>query len=368
MESSTIGNITRSAHDWNNVSLESAKLENIASTYPETIRLDFLWLAGHLRDDCSRNLDVLVHRAHQHGFKTDKTTFSKILRGRWNRDAEGAVLEHPIISVRNFNQLVDALRKDASRASLAGRVPFIETGTWLEFHDYIEVKRAPEQVCKFGLIIGPTGSQKSACAKQYRNLNNSGKVVHLEAPEKPTMGRFVRELGKAYGIPDKVSGEKLRMRITENVTAAKAIIIDNIQRLYKPQHGWNQEIFNYLQKLQDDTGCTIIMIAVPEFEIDLRAGRDRGYFEQFEGRVGGRSEFHILPDFTPREDILKIAEAFNLQDAEKHLDYLEKISKERGRIRILFNALQKAKRLADAAGKKLTIKHVRTARNEEDVE
>lgn len=352
-------------HDWQNLSLEASKIEAIGLTYPE-IREDFIWLAGYLRERCSRKLEVLEHRIREHGFKTDKTTLSRIFRGLWNKDTKGQPLKHPLISVLNFGQIVDALRKAATREELAGKVPFIETGTWEDINLYIEIKRAPEQVCKFGLIIGPTGSQKSACCKHYRDLNNSGKVVHLEAPEKPTMGRFVRELGKAYGIPEKVSGEKLRMRINENVTAAKCIIIDNIQRLHKPNQGWQQEIFSYLQKLQDDTGCTIILVAVPEFEEILQKGRDQGYFEQFEGRVGGVKEFLTLPAFTPREDIRAIAESFGLKDRNKEtLEYLEKISRERGRIRILFNALQKAKRLADAEGEKLTIAYVRRARNEE---
>jgi DNA transposition AAA+ family ATPase len=351
--------------EYPSISLEQAQIEAIAETYPE-IKEDFIWLAGYLRERCSRKFEVLEHRIREHGFKTDRTTLSRMFRGLWNKDSKGAATKHPLMSVLNFQQIVDTLRKEARREDLAGKVPFVETGTWEDIKLYIEIKRAPEQVCKFGLIIGPTGSQKSACVKHYRDLNNSGKVVHLEAPEKPTMTRFMRELGTAYGISQKYTCEPLRLRILENVKAAKCIIIDNIQRLYKERQGWNQEIFNFLQKLQDDTGCTIILVAVPEFEAILRNGRDRGYFEQFEGRVGGVSEFLTLPEYTPREDIKQIAESFGLKDRNKEVvEYLEKITRERGRIRILFNALQKAKRLADKDGEKLAIGHVRRARNEE---
>ncbi|HSV73192.1 MAG TPA: hypothetical protein VLH79_05480, partial [Chthonomonadales bacterium] len=118
--------------------------------------------------------------------------------------------------------------------------------------------------------------------------------------------------------------------------------------------------------LQDDTNCTVILICVPEFELTLSRGLDKGYFEQFEGRVGGRSEFLVLPEFPPREDVEAIAEAFHLRDAERHLAELEKIARARGRVRILFNALQKATRIAD--GKPLTMRHVRTALNQEEGE
>ncbi len=350
-----------------NISLESSKVEAIAGLYPENIREDYMWLAGYLRDRCSRNIDVLTHKVRKLGFTTDKTTFSKIFRGRYNRDSEGNVTS-PCINARNFEQIVAALRSEAALVWIAGKTPFIETGTWERFEEYITDKRAPETICKFGLILGPTGSQKTSCGKRYAVLNNSGKCVHIEAPEKPTMGRFVRELGKAYGIPEKVAGEKLRIRITENVTDRKCILIDNIQRLYKPHHGWNQEIFNFLQKLQDDTGCTVIMISIPPFKDTLMAGDERGYFEQFIGRVGGWHEVLELDECTPREDVEKIAEAYGLKDAGSHLEELEKLCRQSGRIRILFNALQKAKKVADKHGQKLTIRHVRAVIGKEDKE
>jgi AAA domain-containing protein len=348
-----------------NISLETSKVDAIAETYPEPIREDYIWLAGYVRDRCSRNLDLLTHRVRKLGFTTDKTTFSKIFRGRYHRDSEGNPAP-PCINARNFEQIVSALRSEAQIVWISGKTPFIETGTWTRIEEYITDKRAPETICKFGLILGPTGSQKTSCGKRYALLNNSGKVIHIEAPEKPTMGRFVRELGKAYGIAEKVAGEKLRIRITENVTEKKCIIIDNIQRLYKPRQGWNQEIFNFLQKLQDDTGCTIIMISIPPFEETLRAGDERGYFEQFIGRIGGWHEVLRLDDQTPRADLEAIAEAYGLKDASSHWKELEGLCREAGRIRILFNALQKAKRKADAANQKLTIRHLRAVLGKED--
>ena len=348
-----------------NVSLEAVRLDTIAATYPESIREDFLWLGGYIADRCNRSLDVLVHNVRKLGFTITKETFSKILRGKLQVDAEGQPTKSPVIALRNFSQIVDALRSEAKVVWLAGKTPFIETETWLDFEAYITMKRAPETICKFGLILGHTGSQKTACGKHYAHLHNSGRCIHLEAPEKPTMGRFVRELGNAYRIPEKINGEKLRIRITGNVKDTSTLIVDNIQRLYKPNHGWNQEIFNYLQKLQDDTNCTVILIAIPDFEDTLRAGSEKGYFEQFVGRVGGWNEVLRLPDWTPREDVLAIAEAFRFQNAEKHLEALEKLTKQQGRVRILFNALQKAKRLADAKDQKLTINHLRAALGEE---
>ncbi|HMJ88771.1 MAG TPA: ATP-binding protein, partial [Candidatus Acidoferrum sp.] len=330
-----------------------------ARTYPDAMRENFLWLGAFLREKCSRNLDVLETQIHKLGFKTTGGTISKIITGRWAKDGEGNDTS-PIMALNNFNQLVDSLRGDAAISELAGKVPFVETETWEDIKSYIDVRRAPDQVCKFGLIAGPTGSQKTACLKQYVVRNNHGRCHHLEAPDTPTMSKFVTDLGACFGVSVWASTQAKRQRIRENVNEKKTIIIDNIQRLYKTSAGWNQPVFNFLQKLQDDTGCTIILCCVPEWELVRNSGRPDSYFEQFEGRCGGRDEFLVLPDFTPREDLLRIAQAFKLVDAEKHVGVLETITRQRGRIRILFNLLQKAKRRAESEGsKQLRAKHLR---------
>lgn len=339
--------------------LEDATLESHAKTYPEEMRENFLWLGVYIREKCHRNLDVLESLMHKLGFQTTGGTISKIVVGRWAKDSEGKDTA-PIMALANFNQLVDALRDHARRSEMAGKVPFIETETWDEFQDYVEIRRALDQICKFGLIIGPTGSQKTACAKQYIVRNNHGTCIHLEAPDTGSMSKFVTDLAACYGVSVWASSQAKRARITENVNETKCIFVDNIQRLYKPNAGWNQPIFNFLQKLQDDTNCTVILMCVPEFELTLRSGRESGYFEQFEGRCGGKDEFLVFQQWTPRADIIRIAAAFRLADPERHIGLLEKLSRERGRIRVLFNVLQKSKRRAEKEGsKQLRIGHIR---------
>jgi len=334
--------------------LEVSKVEALTAHYPAAARENACWLAGFLREHCSRNLSALCAIVKKRGWETHETTFSRILRGKL-LDEQG----QPCIKLKTFDQIIQALRQEDQLAQLAGRVPFIETTTWVDIRNYIDFKRAPETVCKFGLIIGPTGSQKSACGKHYVMLNNHGACVHLESPETPTMGKFITKLGRCYGVSEFHNCEKKRIRINECVNDRSTIIIDNIQRMYKDRRGWDQPIFNFLQQLQDDTNCTVILICVPEFEFTLQRGMDKGFFEQFEGRVGGSSEFLVLPEYAPSEDVLLIAQSFGLVDAEKNLAALEAISRRRGRIRILFNALQKAKR--DAGKNPLTMRHLRTA-------
>lgn len=341
--------------------LEVSKIEALTAHYPEDVREQTQWLAGFLRERCSRNISALCALVKKRGWDTHETTFSRILRGKLYDEA-GQVC----IKLKTYSQIIAALRQEDQLAQLAGRVPFIESTTWEDIRNYIDFKRAPDTVCKFGLIIGATGTQKTACCKQYAMRNNHGACVHIESPETPTMGKFITKLGRAYGVSEFHNLEKKRERVVESVNDRSTIIVDNIQRMYKDRRGWDQPIFNYLQQLQDDTNCTIILVCVPEFELTLSRGIDKGYFEQFEGRVGGQSEFLVIEPNVPSEDVLAIAEAFKLQDAEKHLGELETIARRRGRVRILFNALQKAAR--SAGEHKLTMKHVRAALKEKTEE
>lgn len=337
--------------------LEVSKIEALTAHYPPDVQRDAQWLGGFLRERCTRNLSALCAIAKKLKFDTVETTFSKILRGKMF-DEDG----QPCMKLKTFEQLVNALRREDQLAALSGRVPFIETSTWEDIKNYIDFKRAPDTVCKFGLIVGPTGAQKGACEKQYALRNNHGAVVYMESPETPTMGKFITKLGACYGVSEFHNLEKKRERINECVNDRSCIIIANIQRMHKPRRGWDQPIFNYLQQLQDDTNCTVILECVVEFQNVLMAGMDAGYFEQFEGRVGGKSEFLVLPDPAPAEDVLMIAQAFKLVDAESHLAALQQIASRRGRIRILFNALQKAKRVA--GDRPLTMKHIRATLKE----
>jgi DNA transposition AAA+ family ATPase len=349
-----------------NISYELSKLEAHALTLPPQMREDFVWLGRYVDKECGRNLSVLETRVRGLGFDATAGTFSKILRGHWQTDAKGRPVASPVLKAANFIAICNKLRSISYQAALAGSVPFIKTPTFEDIEQYIKIRRQPDRICKFGLIIGPTGAQKTASFKQYCLENNHGACTWLEAGEGASLGQLITDLAAAYGCSRHHKAATKRLKIHECVDAGKTVILDNIQRCYKQAEQLAaQPLFSFLQKLQDEKNCTIIMSATPEFHGTFTAGMARGYFEQFEGRCGGASEFLILPEFAPAEDVQMIAGAFGLKDVAKHSTYLEEISRRRGRIRILFNALQTARQLADAQSEELAIEHVRAALGEE---
>lgn len=344
--------------------LDAITLETKAQHLPEPMRDDFVWLGTYTREECNRDIDLLWEKFKALGIVHDKTTWSKILRGFWNHTADGRECP-PCLAEEKFIKAVGALRKDARIKEQGGRVPFVMTPTAKDIFNYIDTKRAPDRVNKFGIIIGETGSQKTSATQEYARQNNHGLVVRVEAPETPSMSQFMTDLAKAYGYSAQASYSRKKTYVLEAVNHKKTIIVENIQRLYDPRHGDRQPIFSFLQKLQEDTGCTIILTLTPTFERTLLAGLQRGFFEQFEGRAGGRRTFLRLPAYPPEEDVVMIAKAFGLRDAERHADYLVTISREEGRIRRLFEDLQAAKISAEAEKEKLTISHVKAERGED---
>lgn len=349
------------------ISYETRDLENIAATYPDEMREPFLWLADFTAEQCGRNLNTLEQKLKQLGLPTTAGTISKIMRGRWNRTAKNEKCP-PAMALSGFIDMVEKLRANPDISETAELTRFIVTPTAQLLMDYIDQRRSPTRINKFGMIIGPTGAQKTATFKHHISLpGNNRNCKWTESPHRPKMSHFVTNLARVYNIPLLASLMRKMIRIQDNLTHRKCIIFDNVQRLFVDD-SVNQEIFNFIQRLQEETGFTPIFSATPEFYGEFLRGARSGYFEQFEGRVGGRDQFLILPKYTPMEDILVIAASYGLQDAEAHIEYLTKVAKLPGRVRRLFQALQTAKEESVDVGSPLTIDLVKESLPESKVD
>src|SRR4029077_16912707 len=74
-------------------------LDIIAQGYPEEMREPFMWFGWYGREECGRDLELLTSRARERGVDHDKTTWSKILRGKWNKGKENEPLPSPVIAM-----------------------------------------------------------------------------------------------------------------------------------------------------------------------------------------------------------------------------------------------------------------------------
>jgi len=347
------------------IRLDVPRLDTIAGTLPEPMREPFLWLGCFVREHCSRDCNIAVEAFRKVGVYHDVTTWTRIFSDRWQKGKDGELLPHPILSQEKFLESVTALRQQVRVEELRGKVPFVETSTWQRIEGFIDEKRAPQRVNRFGVIYGYTGTQKTACCREYQRRHNHCSVVRIEAPERPSITQFHIDLCAAYGGSATLSSERRRQRIRDSLDETRTIIVENTQRLCRRDHE-DQPVFSYLQKLQEDTGCCVILTFTFEGAKILTQGMTKGYFEQFEGRAGGRRNFLRLDEYPPDEDVLAIARAFKLREPSRHLKYLAAMAREPGRIRILFEDLQQGKVVAAADGKDLSIDYVRAARGEEE--
>jgi hypothetical protein len=361
------------------IDLDPRTVESRAALYPEDLREPFIWLASYFREDCTRDLDLFVTRANDLGITTDRTNWSKVLRGKWNRDQDGKETA-PCIALEKLLRYIDTIRKDAQIKELGGRIPYVKTPTGQLIWNFINIRRAPDRVNKLGVVIGETGTQKTATFKEYVRQNNHGTCVWLDSPANGKLNRFITDLAVSYGEHVRSTRARKEYKIQEAVNWRKTIILENIQRLYNPAEEGNQEVFNYIQTLQEKTNCTFILSFTPTFEKTFTAGINRGFFEQFVGRAGGTSRFLRLEPFPTTEDVEAIAKAFKVtglndkttwpkfngeRDKVTVLEYLERIAHQPGRIRTLFEDLQDAKIAAEADRKSVTIDYIKEAREED---
>lgn len=343
---------------------DDATIHREAAHLPEPLREAYRYLKSFTRDRCSKEVDLLVQAMRKLGITVDKTTWSKILRGRMCAAADGHPLVNPVLAEDKFLRYVAALQTNTREEALRGKVGFVETTVFQEIERYIDLKVSRDTVNRFGIIIGPTGTGKTASFKEYHRRRNHGRTWWFEAPAGGALGEFVNRMATISGLSPQTNLAKKRAHLLKVIQEEKVIIIDNAQDLYGKDRE-NLGAFNFLRQLQDETGCCVILSITPTFEKELTSGVIASYFEQFVGRSGGTRKWLRLPAYPPEEDVLMIAEAFGLRDAKRHLKTLVEISREPGRIRRLFDDLQDAKRLASAGKQGLTLDHLVEIRGED---
>lgn len=349
---------------------DDVNIEKETAHLPPELREDYRWFKSWARDTGLRDMDTITNKLRELGIDRNKTTWSKILRGRWNRN-EAAEETTPVVSLDKLREEIEAVRTNQRVEALRGKVPFVSTTVWESIRDAIDARADSARVNKWVVIVGHTGSQKSACLNEFQRQRNHGRTRKIEAPENGTFSELLALIARSCGMSTSSnSAAAMRAKIfqafgagTPTDRARRILIIDNAQELWDTKPNSKQQSFTFLRRLQDETGCTIVLSITPIFERLLVDGMIQGWFEQIEGRSGGRNSWLRLPEFPPAEDVLMIAKAFGMVDGKANEKKLVAISREPGRIRRLFEDLQEAKLLAGKTP--LTIAHIREARGEE---
>jgi hypothetical protein len=348
-------------------------IEAETQLFPKEIQPLYVWLKRFVRDECKRDVDVLVSRARTVGVTIDKTNWVRVLKGRWKHDSDGNELANPYVSATNLLQAITAVQKEVRVELLQGGMPFCETTTFHTIRRFIEKKMRKDRVNRFGVILGPTGTQKTASYKELSmRIDN---LKWMESTDNGSLKEFIIRFAVKCGASRSISYGPARAKIFESMMPVngmpKGIVVDNMQDMVKSDKKLSamgksietQPAYQFLRSLQDETGCAVIWSITPENE-DQMFNTQSIYLEQFEGRAGGRDGFLRLPNHPPKKDVILIAETLGLKDAERHGDLLFSIAKQRGRIRRFFEIMQEAKDEAALDGETFTVDYVERALEE----
>lgn len=338
------------------------QLPELIAHYPAEAHEDVVWLRTYLSRRCNDDVQTLMKHATAKGFNNDYNYFYQVLTGRYFRtDAAGKVQG----SVKNLLKLCEQLKVYDTFANTLAKLRFVETSSFRQINEYVQRKSTAFNACRFGGIIGHTGSGKSAAFKEIVRRERPGLVIHMESPADASLSQFIHKLGFLFGGKHHDGLATKRTRIREKLHEGHILIIDNVQRCYDARKGSHQPIFSYLQEVQDDTNCTVILSWTPVAEF-FEEALSNAYFEQFVGRIGGEREILRLSDYTSDEDIELIAASFTLSEAdiEELMPRLRALVREKGRVRSLFNALQRGNRRANLKKEQFTAKHLLQALGE----
>jgi len=252
-------------------------------------------------------------------------------------------------------------------------MPFVETTTFHTIRRTVLKAMRKNRVNRFRIIVGPTGTQKTASYKELALRDPN--IKWLESTDNGSLKEFIIRLAVKCGASRSISYAPARAKIFEAMQPIngnpKCIIVDNMQDMVRSEKRLasmgkgveTQPAYQFLRSLQDETGCAIVWSITPENE-DQMFNSESIYLEQFEGRAGGRDGFLRLPNYPPIADLVTIAETIGFKAAEKHKDLLKQIGHTRGRIRRFFEIIQDAKDAADDEGRPLTVEYIEQALEE----
>jgi len=282
------------------------------------------WLWGYSYDILNGSRSALCDST---GY--DWTVIHKIFTGMYDA------------SLDRFCEKIAHLKKMAAKNGMR----LVETPVTRRIEEALDYCR---DLCAMVAIKGPTGRSKTFTAKCWARNNNHGRSKYVRVPSGCTRRTLVQQLCKSCGIG--ISGLKtatLEDRLFKAFDFRNVIIIDEAGHLL-PRFGIGTSAIEFLRDLHDICGCGVAMIFTDVYLEEMRNGRLASYYEQFMGRI----KFEVpIPTEVMKSETAAVVKAFRKDAPEKLLSYAHKIANNRdGKLRTLFEDLQRAKDWADKSG------------------
>jgi hypothetical protein len=320
--------------------LSLAELEAKVQNYPDDVRQATHAVQAFFVEQCNSDIQHLLGVA-RNVFKLERSPeyFSNWLKGYYFTSKASEVRGSGRASWIDF-----AARVSAYHAKLKSRGSTIVTGTIRAIHTHIFGLLDPDNPCRIGGMCGATGSQKTE-GMRYTALKLGGfpRANYFNCTEGLSAVQFKRGLADLFNAKVGNKIPVLNRAIAQELSPDRALFIDNIQRAFDEEKEAH-DILDFLMRIQEDRGFPLYVSFTEEFYGQLEK---IDFLEQFVGRMGGKNDVLKLPKYPPVGDLRAIAKHYQLADSAVD-DFLLPWSKERGRIRVVFKRLYRARKMAEA--------------------
>jgi hypothetical protein len=279
------------------------------------------------------------------GGAPDWTTVQRVFAGRYDKPG-------PFIQSR----CLPALKM--IRADVAG---FVETPVVRDITSCLEQWSRDHVMAE---IVGTAGRSKTFAAREW-HLDNPDSV-YIDCPAVGGIGAFLREIARQIGAATSGSLDHLSENIRGKLDKRNTLLVDEVARILPSTPNPRSpevRILNFLHRLHDKNGVTVVFIATDIFDDTFSDYKLEKFLAQLHRRILYRYEipkvstreiFLIVRAFRPDVDKGKAADMALLKEAMQ-------IGSGPDGIGPLFVFLKNAKLLADAHGESLRVEHLQDA-------
>lgn len=241
---------------------------------------------------------------------------------------------------RNVEQL---LKMGAARSATA-QAPEIclKVGNTLEIEQKARIAHVQGNIV---LVYGPAGCGKSTALKHYAATNHGTVYVEADATVN-TVRSILKLILGAMGEEGRGSTADLMQRILAKLEGtSRLLILDEAQHL-------SERSFDAIRAINDKAHIGIVYAGNPSI-LKRMYGRQAEEFDQIYSRTIYKC---CLNNNFTREDIAAMYTDFDL--SRECLDYLLRVSRHKGGLRIMVNQCRIAQNIALAMGEDFSVSHL----------